>query len=149
VAERIRPPRRGLTVSWPAGLAAAAVLAAVSSVLTAVVMRDRPAGTPTAGATAALVRPAAVGAGLGASEAEYVRATEALLQALEARRAGLPPETVKALEDNLRAIDKALADIRLALAQDPEDTGLVHMLVSTHRKKVDTLERVLKLSTKA
>ncbi|MCI0572386.1 MAG: hypothetical protein L0Y66_16655, partial [Myxococcaceae bacterium] len=86
---------------------------------------------------------------LGASEAEYLRATDALLQALEAQRAGLPAETVRVLEDNLRTIDQALADIRVALAQAPDDTGLVRMLVSTHRKKVDTLERVLRLSTKA
>ncbi len=152
VAERVRPARARFTLSWPVGLAAAATLAAVSSVLTSMVLRDRPAvpsGAVSVGAAAPPVRTITASVDLGASEAEYLRATDALLQALEAQRAGLPAETVRVLEDNLRTIDQALADIRVALAQAPDDTGLVRMLVSTHRKKVDTLERVLRLSTKA
>jgi hypothetical protein len=43
-------------------------------------------------------------------------------------------------------IDRALAEVRQALVQDPSNPELSRMLVSTHRKKVDVLSRVVKLS---
>jgi hypothetical protein len=44
-------------------------------------------------------------------------------------------------------IDKALAEIRTALRSDPASPRLGRMLASTHEKKIDTLRRVLKLTT--
>ncbi|HEY7412349.1 MAG TPA: hypothetical protein VII13_16510 [Vicinamibacteria bacterium] len=153
IARRARgsgsPARRsGFALSWTSGLAAAAALAAASSALTAIALRSRPAP---AGAPAPVARPVAAGAtdDLRRSEEEYLRAAATLMTALEGQRAGLPPETVAAVEQNLQAIDRALGDIRAALAQDPSSTRLAHMLVSTHRKKLDLLEQVVRLSTKA
>jgi hypothetical protein len=37
--------------------------------------------------------------------------------------------------------------VRQALAKDPENPELNRMLVSTHRKKVDVLRRMVRLST--
>jgi hypothetical protein len=37
--------------------------------------------------------------------------------------------------------------VRAALGRDPGNPELTRMLVSTHRKKVETLRRVVRLST--
>ena len=73
--------------------------------------------------------------------------SQALLEALQQRRARLQPEDLAAVEANLDVIDRALAEVRQALARSPESPELGRMLVSTHRKKVEVLSRVVKLST--
>ena len=84
---------------------------------------------------------------LAAAERDYEAAANALLEALQQRRARLQPEALAAVETNLQVIDRALAEVRLALVQDPANPELSRMLVSTHRKKVEVLSRVVKLST--
>ena len=78
---------------------------------------------------------------------DYEAAANALLEALQQRRAQLQPETLAAVQANLEVIDRALAEVRQALAKDPSNPELSRMLVATHRKKVDVLRRVVKLST--
>jgi hypothetical protein len=98
----------------------------------------------------AVVQPASLGAGLESfqeAEREYQRATAELMAALDMRRASFSPETSAAIDENLRVIDTALAEIRVALASDPASTRLGRMLASTHEKKIETLRRVLKLTT--
>ena len=82
-----------------------------------------------------------------AAEREYARATGQLMAALEARKATLPPETMAAVEKDLTTIDAALRQVRGALRQDPDNAQLSHMLASTHQKKLDVLQRVVRLST--
>ena len=84
---------------------------------------------------------------LAEAERQYEAAAHALLEALQQRRALLQPETLAAVEANIDVIDRALAEVRLALVQDPKNPELTRMLVATHRKKVDVLSRVVKLST--
>jgi anti-sigma factor RsiW len=84
---------------------------------------------------------------LAAAERDYEAATNALLEALQQRRARLQPEAFAAVQANLEVIDRALAEVRQALARDPTNPELGRMLVSTHQKKVDVLSRVVKLST--
>jgi anti-sigma factor RsiW len=84
---------------------------------------------------------------LAAAERDYEQAANALLEALQQRRPALKPETLATIEGNLEVIDRALAEVRLALAKDPDNPELSRMLVATHRKKVDVLRRVVKLST--
>jgi hypothetical protein len=52
-----------------------------------------------------------------------------------------------AVRANLEVIDRALAEVREALARNPQNPELNRMLVATHRKKVDVLRRVVRLST--
>ncbi len=85
--------------------------------------------------------------GLAAAERDYEAAATALLEALQQRRAHLQPEALAAVQANLEVIDRALAEVRQALVQDPANPELSRMLVSTHRKKVEVLSRVVKLST--
>ena len=84
---------------------------------------------------------------LAAAARDYEAAANALLEALQQRRARLQPEDLAAVEANLDVIDRALAEVRQALARSPESPELGRMLVSTHRKKVEVLSRVVKLST--
>ena len=84
---------------------------------------------------------------LAAAERDYEAAAGALLEALQQRRARLQPETLAAVEANLEVIDRALAEVRQALVKNPSNPELNRMLVATHRKKVDVLSRVVKLST--
>jgi predicted anti-sigma-YlaC factor YlaD len=83
---------------------------------------------------------------LAAAERDYEAAANALLEALQQRRGGLQPEARAAIEANLQVIDRALAEVRQALVHDPRNPELSRMLVSTHRKKVEVLSRVVKLS---
>jgi hypothetical protein len=130
------------------GLAAAAAL-----VFALVTARPRPdADTPSAVSLApgASVAPAAGGADIEKAEAEYVRATQQLLQALNARRGSMAPEAQKQmaeLEQSVGAIDTALGEVKTALAADPQNTRLNRMLASTHQKKIDLLLRLIRLSS--
>jgi hypothetical protein len=84
---------------------------------------------------------------LAAAERDYEAAANALLDALQDRQSQLAPETLAAVRANLEVIDRALAEVREALVKNPSNPDLSRMLVSTHRKKVDVLSRVVKLST--
>jgi hypothetical protein len=103
-----------------------------------------PSATPT-------LRPAAdTGATdpvLAQAVGDYERAATALLEALQRRRAVLSPDDMARVEANLQVIDRALAEVREALVKDPGNPELNHMLVATHKKKVDVLRRVVRLST--
>jgi anti-sigma factor RsiW len=80
------------------------------------------------------------------AEREYAQATAALMVVLDQRRGEMAPEALASVEENLRRIDVALAEVRAALRQSPDNTQLTRLLTSTHRKKVQTLQQVVKLS---
>jgi hypothetical protein len=84
---------------------------------------------------------------LAAAERQYEDAANALLEALQKRQAQLQPETLAVVRKNLEVIDRALAEVREELVRNPSNPELSRMLVATHRKKVDVLRRVVKLST--
>ena len=84
---------------------------------------------------------------LASAARDYEQAASALLEALQRRRAVLPPEDLARVEANLEVIDRALEEVRQALVKDPESPELNRMLVATHRKKVEVLRRVVRLST--
>jgi anti-sigma factor RsiW len=154
IARRIGRER---TWSWAAGGFqpwALAVAATVLVGLVAVLWSGRapsaartveiPAATPEA-RRAAL--PAVSDPVLAAAERDYEAAANALLEALQKRQAEIQPETLVAVRANLEVIDRALAEVREALARNPQNPELNRMLVATHRKKVDVLRRVVRLST--
>jgi predicted anti-sigma-YlaC factor YlaD len=154
IAEEIASRRRLALLSnvasrpaarWTAGLAAAA------TVVLAVwmVSRETGRGPEVAGPfPRGSVQPVALGPDTFAeAERDYQRAAAELMAALGARRASLSPETSAAIDENLRVIDAALAEIRTALRSDPSSPRLGRLLASTHEKKIETLRRVLKLTT--
>jgi hypothetical protein len=83
---------------------------------------------------------------VAAAEREYARAAAELMAALEQEGDRLPPETLASVKKDMRSIDAALQEVRQALATDPANPGLNHLLRSTHQRKVEVLQQVLKLS---
>jgi anti-sigma factor RsiW len=142
-------PSRGRVwtmAGWGAGLAAAAgVVLALSATLGGPAppasSSPRPSGT-------ASLAPVALGTEepVMAAERAYARAAVELMAALQEQRDRLPPETLASLERDLRSIDAALLQVQLALASDPANPRLNHLLASTHQKKVEMLQQVLRLS---
>jgi len=127
---------------WMPALAAAAVAVAVLSV---VLMRGRDGvgvgpvdGTPVPVAAGTVT--------LLDAERGYAMAADELLAALAEHKDSLSPETRKSVERNLAVIDQALKEIREALSLEPRNPELTRMLASTHRKKVEVLRRVVRLS---
>jgi hypothetical protein len=151
ISERMRVvvpfPRPAARFQPLALVAAAALLIALSSLVTWRIARPsetrlaarpaEPQGTLIAHAPAT---------GLLEAETEYARATDELLLALQERRDSLAPETLVEVEQNLRAIDGALKSLRQALADDPGNQQLTHLLTGTHKRKVEALRRVVRLS---
>ena len=134
---RIAPRRRVPLPGWM--LAAAAVLlVAVSSGVTALLLRQS-SSRPTAQPSFAL----------SALEAEYASATADLATALEGARGRLAPATIATIERNLAVIDQALAESRRALANDPDNTALEHLVVAAWRQKVDFLRRATALASES
>jgi Putative zinc-finger len=134
--------RRPGWAGWGAGLAAAA---GVALALSAALHGPGPAGRSASGPS---LVPAALSSAspVSAAEREYARAAADLMSALEQQRDRLPPETLASVEKDLRSIDAALTEVRRALATDPANPGLNHLLTSTHQRKVEVLQQVLKLS---
>jgi hypothetical protein len=128
--------------SWSPALAAAAVAAVALSV----VLLGGKEGTAPGAGTGTEVPVATGRVTLLDAERGYALAAEELLAALDAHKHTLSPETRESVERNLAEIDKALREIREALAREPQSPGLTRLLASTHRKKVETLRRVVRLS---
>ena len=143
IAARPEPstaPRR----SWGWELAAAVVLVAASSVITAALVR-RHESTPVAEATgwaadAAGVQP--LPAAFGSSHRlspEYDKARRQLTVMLQQRIDGMPPSARSKLEDNLAQLRRAAAEINAALAQQPGDPLLEELLLSTYQEELAVL----------
>lgn len=142
IERRIRPAGHG---AWLRYLAAAACLVlAVAVALTARAPRaSAPAVAGSQGAAATALPAALDNTDVAQVERDYERAAAALLVRLRARQADLPPETVAQVEESLRTIDAALAQIKAALRDRPQEPALHLMLAATHRKKVEVLQRVV------
>jgi predicted anti-sigma-YlaC factor YlaD len=147
---------RGLAglLAWRQPWLLAAAAAVVVAALAGVVWRSEPVGgvqtvaIPAAGPS---LEPAAyvpvADPTLAEAEREYEAAAKTLLAVLEQRRGRMAAGELARVEDNVAVIDRALAEVREALAKDPVNPELNRMLVATHRKKVDVLRRVVRLST--
>lgn len=142
IAQRLAPSRTSAS-HWTMGLAAAAALAVAVTILSRP-QPDAPAATP---ATPVASTSEGLPPALEQAEAEYARATAQLMAAIDARRGALPSRTVAALEENLKTIDAALADVRTALRSDPSNPHLNLLLASTHQRKVEVLRQVVRLTT--
>jgi hypothetical protein len=138
---------RGVRRAWLAGaLAAAAALVVASGLALRGGGVPLPRGSTEPGGVPSRVGLSAEPAHVLEAEREYAKAASVLLSALDARRERFSPETLAAVERDLRVIDQALADIRVALEKDPGSGALNHLLASTHQRKVKVLQQVVKLS---
>jgi hypothetical protein len=80
-----------------------------------------------------------------ASLTEYAEAVRSLELALKQLRDRLDPVTVAVLEENLRAIDNAITEARVALERDPNSLYLNQHLENTMKKKIQLLRRAAAL----
>ena len=136
LAPRLGLGRRRVTLPGWQLAAAAVLLIAVSSGITAVLIRPHPG-------TAALLIPAP---GLSPLEAQYASAASELSAELGRARARLAPATLAIIERNLAVIDSALAETRRALAGDPGNAALERLVIATWQQKMDFLRRAAALS---
>jgi anti-sigma factor RsiW len=82
-----------------------------------------------------------------AAEAEYLRATRLLMDTLEKNEAELSPEAAAVIEENLAVIDRAIEEVRSALADDPANARNGQVLTALHRQKLQLLMRASRLSS--
>lgn len=71
----------------------------------------------------------------------YEEEAQILLNQLELRRSMLRPEAVVAIDHDLRVVDAAIAELKEAIAHDPNNPALRRLLASSYRQKVDVLKR--------
>ncbi|HJU88620.1 MAG TPA: zf-HC2 domain-containing protein [Gemmatimonadaceae bacterium] len=142
VRARTRKAPRPL-VSWRLARLAAAVLvvAALSSAVTVMVMRDGATDTRTIA-----VGPTAPAASVALVDQQYGDVTRELAAELDARRGELSPEAIATVERNLAVIDAALAEARSALQSEPDNLMLARMLAATYERKLDLLRQATRLS---
>ena len=79
------------------------------------------------------------------ADAHYDEAIAELEKTLEAERTRLDPETVRVLEENLAAIDRAIDQCRRALAADPSNVYLNTHLADARQRKLTLLRRATAL----
>jgi hypothetical protein len=72
-----------------------------------------------------------------------------LQETLAEQRDKLDPETVRVLEENLKSIDAAIEQCRLALANDPLNPYLSEHLVAAKKRKLGLLRRAAAMSMSA
>jgi len=76
------------------------------------------------------------------SDPRYQKQRAALVRALQARLAALPPPERDKVTDSLKAIEKAKADLEQALGRDPSDALLQELLVNTYQDEMRVLTDV-------
>ena len=139
----------------PVFLAAAAVfLVAGSSAVTAIaIARSGNERTPAiAGAAPARIAitesdsgPASL-AQFTLVESDYLRAVNDLSATLDSEQGSLSPETIAKLRESIKVIDAAILEARNALAADPANRTLIHMLANSYEQKVDLLKRTTEMA---
>jgi anti-sigma factor RsiW len=82
----------------------------------------------------------------GTEDASFDDVVAGLQHRLDARRAALDPQTVKILQDNLEAIDRAIDQCREALAGDPDNSYLKTYLSHARSRKLALLRRAAALT---
>lgn len=146
----VRTLRRPRPLPWWM-LAAAAVALVVGSSMATLELASRRGGEIATLPPERAAPPPAVAAAPTAlvafrpAEREYEQAIDDLHTVLEARRAGLDPATVAVLEENLRVIDRAIAESRAALDADPASRELTRMLADAYNAKLGVLRRAVQL----
>jgi anti-sigma factor RsiW len=130
------PADRGRGWRYYTVLAAAAVmLVAISSMVTREVVL-KAAGAPNDVATVESLPSGVV------PVSEYDRLDRELTALLETHRRSLRPETIATVERNLAIIDRAIAEIRVALVEDPANRALHDLLRASYGQKAALLRQV-------
>lgn len=145
IANRIRdaetspvasPAVGGWRSLFPRPVAAAAVAASLVVVsVFATLQMAAPTGPPSDAEAAVIARSLRERDGVADVHAK-------VLALIDANRAALPPETVAVIEQNLVSIDRAIAEIHLAIEAHPDAQGLNFLLAEAYRREAELLERL-------
>jgi len=148
IESRLTPHSRRRAPAWALQVAAAVILVAASSLITAGLVRRDAATTARVAAPAATspVVPAAFGRGraLGVG---YETARRQLAADLGQRLAGMPPSARLKLEANLAEMHRAAEEINAALARQPGDPLLEELLLNTYQDELGVLASVNQLTS--
>ena len=153
VSSRLDPRRKQFTFTLSQLAVAASLLIAVASALTWLAA-NRP--LPTGGGQAQEViqayrEPAGTTEGrivpANFADAQFNAAVSDLERILRDERDRLDPRTVLVLERNLKAIDDAINEARMALDQDPANPFLNSHLADARRRKLDLLRHATELAS--
>ena len=136
--------RRGQPLRW---LAAAAMLASVALgvwIGRSLLPGTAGIGTPQVSANRTAVPPLAPTALDAAyvSDPRYAQQRAALVQALQARLAALPPPARAKVSASLAAIEQAKQDLEEALGRDPGNALLQELLINTYQDEMRVLTDV-------
>ena len=151
----VRPTRRRrvVTLSLTRLAVAAGVVAAVVGGTTWAIATRRVAPAQTEARGIDSTHPAGAGEGgsltLGApalAVASYREAAADLERTFDAGRATLRPETTRIIEENLRTIDRAIAQADSALRRDPGSAYLNQYLADTMQRKLKLLRRAVEIT---
>ena len=125
------------------GAAAAAIVAVLSSTITALYLNSRSPSnvvSTTRSEPGDTTTPRTM-AEFTIEENNYLRTAASLQDVLDQQETALAPETVAQLKASLRTIDEAILEARSALARDPSNKLLIEMLSANYKQKVDLLRR--------
>jgi hypothetical protein len=125
----------------PVGILAAGVLLAITSVMIAWLLMNRP---PTAEFTEVTEEPSM--RPVSVATVPYGHAVEDLMITLNSRRDQLSPRTVQVLERSLATIDQSIADAIEVLREHPDDLALVQRVADQRRMKLAVLRQVERLT---
>ena len=125
--------------------AAALLLVAVSSAVTALLVRHPQAVAVRQPAPAAPLATVRLPVAARAVDADYQAVIRELDESLAQRRAQLAPETIAKVEASLRVVDQAIGEARHALAADPANRDLVDLLAASYERKLELLRRASEL----
>ena len=154
IASHSKRPERIAFWQRPVFLAAAALLlVAGTSTVTAIAVSRRGASAPVRG-TQAPVSSVAADTNSGPAslaqftvvESDYLRAVNDLSATLESEQGSLSPETIAKLRESIKVIDAAILEARNALAADPANKTLIQMLAKSYEQKVDLLKRTTEMA---
>ncbi|HEY3257816.1 MAG TPA: hypothetical protein VGJ64_03100 [Gemmatimonadaceae bacterium] len=149
IESQSKQPARVAFWQRPIFLAAAALLlVAGSSVVTAIEIGRRGNAPETRVATAAgdsNSGPTSL-AQFTLVESDYLRAVNDLSATLESEQGSLSPETIAKLRESIKVIDAAILEARNALAADPANRTLIQMLANSYEQKVDLLRRTTEMA---
>jgi anti-sigma factor RsiW len=133
-----RPVRR---IPW-LRVAAVAAIIVVSSATTVAIMNVKKEQSIAVVTPRDTALPGVVPVSVTSIDKDYEETVRTLTATLEASRSKLAPETIEAVERNLKIIDDAITEARDALLRDPASTHLRGMLSKNYQQKVDLLRRV-------
>jgi hypothetical protein len=112
----------------------------IAAVLLLAALAEMQRWRPMAGRTAGAETDATF-ANVADSSRIYEAEANRMLHELEMQRAMMPPSTSASFDDDLRVIDRSIAELKDALARDPHNLALQQLLAASYREKVELITR--------